>query len=51
MLNQIVLNVMVRGITVKLNRGENLEEILVSYVSLNEDEKQQIREKLNANEY
>jgi hypothetical protein len=44
MLSQTVLNVMVRGINLKLSRGEELEEILSTYVKLTEEEKQQIRE-------
>jgi len=44
MLSQTVLNVMARGIKVKLLRGEDLEETLSTYVKLTEEEKQQIRE-------
>lgn len=44
MLSQTVLNVMVRGINLKLSRGEELEETLSTYVKLTEEEKQQIRE-------
>lgn len=44
MLSQTVLNVMVRGISLKLSRGEELEEVLSTYIKLTDEEKQQIRE-------
>lgn len=47
MLKPNVLNIMARGIKVKLNRGEDLEEILETYVNLSEEEKDQIREAIN----
>lgn len=47
MLKPNVLNIMVRGIKVKLDRGEDLEEILETYVNLSEEEKDQIREAIN----
>ena len=47
MLKPNVLNIMVRGIKVKLNRGEDLEEILETYVNLSPEGKDQIREAIN----
>ena len=35
--------VILMGIKIKLVRGENLEDILESYVNLTEDDKQEIR--------
>jgi hypothetical protein len=36
--------ILIAGIKIKLKRKEELEEILESYVNLNEDEKQEIRD-------
>lgn len=38
--------VLIAGIKIKLNRGEELEDILASYVNLTEEEKQEIRDEL-----
>jgi hypothetical protein len=38
--------ILIAGIKIKLNRGEDLEEILTSYVNLTEEEKQEIRDSL-----
>jgi hypothetical protein len=38
--------ILIAGIKIKLNRGEDLEEILTSYVKLTEEEKQEIRDSL-----
>jgi hypothetical protein len=38
--------ILLTGIKRKLKRGENLDNILTSYVNLTEDEKQEIREHL-----
>lgn len=38
--------ILIAGIKIKLNRGEDLEEILTSYVNLTEEEKQEIRESI-----
>ena len=46
MLSPVVVNVVARGIKVKLDRGEDLEEILATYVNFDEEEKEQIRERL-----
>lgn len=40
------LKVIIYGIKVKLNRGEELEEILKSYTKLSDEEKQIIRNEL-----
>lgn len=40
--------IIIAGIKIKLNRGENLEEILESYVNLTVEEKQEIRLELEA---
>lgn len=47
MLSDLALGVVVRGIKVKISRGQQLEEILETYSLLNEDTKQQIREAVN----
>ena len=39
--------IIVRGVKIKVQRGEDLEEILESYENLTEEEKQQIRDKVN----
>lgn len=36
--------ILIAGIKIKLNRGEELEDILASYVNLTEEEKQEIRD-------
>ena len=36
--------VLIAGISIKLNRGENLDDILDTYVKLTEEEKQEIRD-------
>lgn len=36
--------ILIAGIKIKLNRGEDLEEILTSYVNLTEEDKQEIRD-------
>lgn len=41
------MQVLVMGIKRKLDRGEILEDILTSYVNLSEEEKEEIRQKLN----
>ena len=38
--------ILIAGIKIKLNRGEELEEILESYVNLTEEDKQEIRDSL-----
>jgi len=38
--------ILIAGIKIKLNRGEELEDILASYVNLTEEEKQEIRDSL-----
>ena len=38
--------ILIAGIKIKLNRGEELEEILTSYVNLTEEDKQEIRDSL-----
>jgi hypothetical protein len=38
--------ILIAGIKIKLNRGEDLEEILTSYVNLTEEDKQEIRDSL-----
>ena len=38
--------VLIAGIKIKLNRGEELEDILASYVNFTEEEKQEIRDEL-----
>ena len=44
MLTGAKLKIIVRGVKIKVQRGEDLEEILESYENLTEEEKQQIRE-------
>lgn len=38
--------ILIAGIKIKLNRGEDLEEILASYINLAEEDKQEIRDSL-----
>ena len=47
MLTGAKLKIIVRGVKIKVQRGEDLEEILESYENLTEEEKQQIRDKVN----
>ena len=47
MLTGAKLKIIVRGVKIKVQRGEDLEEILESYENLAEEEKQQIRDKVN----
>lgn len=47
MLTGAKLKIIVRGVKIKVQRGEDLEEILESYENLTEEEKQQIRDKIN----
>jgi hypothetical protein len=45
-MTDIQKKILIAGIKIKLERGELLEDILASYVKLNEDEKQEIRTEL-----
>lgn len=45
-MNDIKLNIVISGIRIKLYRGENLEDILESYVNLTEEEKDFIRKNI-----
>jgi hypothetical protein len=36
--------ILIAGIKIKLDRGENLEDILVTYVNLSENEQQELRD-------
>ena len=45
-MNNIKLKIVIRGIRIKLYRGENLEDILESYVNLTEEEKDFIRKNI-----
>jgi len=45
-MTDIQKRILIAGIKIKLNRGEDLEEILTSYVNLTEEEKQEIRDSL-----
>ncbi|WMJ78516.1 MULTISPECIES: hypothetical protein [unclassified Sedimentibacter] len=42
-MTDIQKKILIAGIKIKLARGEELEDILISYVKLNETEKQEIR--------
>lgn len=44
MLTGVRLKIIVRGVKLKLERGEDLEDVLATYENLTEEEKQQIRE-------
>lgn len=46
MLTGVKLKIIVRGVKLKLGRGEKLEEILATYENLTEEEKQQIRDNI-----
>lgn len=43
-MTEIQKRIILAGIKIKLNRGEELEDILASYINLTEEEKQEIRE-------
>ncbi|MBP1924580.1 hypothetical protein J2Z76_000433 [Sedimentibacter acidaminivorans] len=45
-MTSIQKRIILAGIRIKLNRGENLEEILAMYINLSEEEKSEIRNKL-----
>jgi hypothetical protein len=45
-MTDIQKKIVIAGIKIKLARGELLEDILTSYVKLNEDEKQEFRTEL-----
>ena len=45
-MTEIQKRIILAGIKIKLNRGEELEDILASYVNLTEEEKQEIRDEL-----
>lgn len=47
MLSGAKLKIIVRGVKIKVQRGENLEEILGGYENLTEEEKQQVRDGVN----
>lgn len=47
MLSGVKLKIIVKGIKIKISRGENLEEILESYENLTEEEKEQVRNAVN----
>jgi len=42
-MNELTKNILIKGIKLKIKKGENLEEILVSYTKLTEEEKQQLK--------
>lgn len=50
MLSNLKVRMFTKAIKIKLDRGEELEEVLSQYTKLNEDEKNQLREALNAAE-
>ena len=45
-MNAIQKRILIAGIKIKLNRGEELEDILATYVNLTAEEKQDIRHEL-----
>lgn len=45
-MNSARLNIFVRAIKIKLDRGEKIEDILASYVKLTEEEIGEIRDNL-----
>ena len=45
-MTEIKKRILVAGIKIKLKRGEDLEEILTSYVNLTEEDRQEIRDSL-----
>lgn len=44
MLNTLKLRMFTRAVQIKLDRGENLDEVLVQYTKLTDEEKEQLRE-------
>lgn len=44
MLNALKLRMFTKAVEIKVNRGEDLEDVLAQYTALNDAEKQQLRE-------
>lgn len=44
MLNALKLRMFTKAVQIKLNRGEELEDILAQYTALTDEEKAQLRE-------
>ena len=40
--------ILIAGIKIKLARGENLEDILATYINLNDEDKQKIIERIDS---
>lgn len=49
-MTSIQKKIIIAGIKIKLARGEDLEVILLTYVNLTDEEKQEIRDHLNQEE-
>lgn len=50
MLNTVKLKLYVKAVTIKMERGEELETILSAYTKLKAEEKEQIRKAINGEE-
>ena len=49
MMNDVIRNIVVRAIDVRIKRGETIEDILVSYPKLTDEEKNDLRELFKEN--
>lgn len=45
-MNEAKLNILLKGIRIKIEKGEELEVILTSYTKLTDEEKEEIRTKI-----
>lgn len=46
-MNELKLNLLKEGIKLKMDKGQSLDDIMISYTKLTEEEKQEIRTSLN----
>lgn len=46
MLNALKLRMFTKAVEIKVNRGEDLEDVLAQYTALDDEEKQQLREEV-----
>lgn len=50
MLNTVKLKLYVKAVTIKMERGEELDSILATYTKLKAEEKEQIKKEINGEE-
>ena len=44
MMNDVTKNIVIRAITIRIKRGESIDDILASYPKLTEEEKNELKE-------